>query len=109
MSDEPKNETIAPSTQRPRSPRVPVNFPVELEGQTAAGAPFRVTAEVVRVSRAGATLVTDVLVEAGTTVRLTPPFGQSLAAEINGVWLDDSDGRQHVGIKLLDQNGWFAE
>ena len=109
MSDETKNETLAPATQRPRSPRVPVNFHVELEGKTVSGAPFRVTAEAVRVSRGGATLVTDVLVEAGTVVRLTPPFGRALDAEVNGVWVDDSDGRQHVGVKLLDQNGWFAE
>ena len=108
MSDEP-NDTLTPSSQRPRSPRVPVNFPVELEGRTQTGAPFRVTAEAVRVSRAGATIVTDVLVEPGTTVRLTPPFGRALDAEINGVWIDDSDGRQHIGVRLLDQNGWFAE
>ena len=109
MSDELKNDTLTPTSQRPRSPRVPVNFPVELEGRTAAGDPFHVKAEAVRVSRGGATIVTDVLVEAGTAVRLTPPFGRSLQAEVNGVWIDDSDGRQHIGVKLLDQNGWFAE
>jgi hypothetical protein len=42
-------------------------------------------------------------------VRLTPPFGRALDAEINGVWTDEEDGRQHIGVRLLDPNGWFAE
>jgi hypothetical protein len=109
MNDELKNETPASPAQRPRSPRVPVNFTVELEGETLGGQPFRVSAEAVRVSRGGATLITDVSVETGTPVRLTPPFGRPLDAEVNGVWIDEADKRQHIGIKLLDQNGWFAE
>lgn len=108
MSDETKPESI-PLSQRPRSPRVPVNFTVELEGQTAGGDPFKISAEAVRVSRGGATLITDVPVEAGARVRLTPPFGRSLDAEVNGVWTDEADGQQRIGIKLLDPNGWFAE
>ncbi len=95
--------------QRPRNPRVPVSFAVELEGQTAAGESFRVRAEAVRISRAGATVISDVDVAAGTSIRITPPAGRSLAAEVNGVWVDDADGLQRVGIKLLDPNGWFAE
>ena len=108
MSEETK-AAETPRSQRPRSPRVPVNFTVELEGRTAAGDPFHVTAEAVRVSRGGATLVTEVEVAAGTTVRLTPPFGRPLDAEVNGVWSDEGDGRQRIGVKLLDPNGWFAE
>jgi hypothetical protein len=107
MSDEIKSEL--PPAQRPRSPRVPVNFAVELEGRALDGAPFRVSAEAIRVSRGGATLVTDVKVAAGSVVRLTPPFGRALDAEVNGVWMDETDNRQRIGIKLLDQNGWFAE
>jgi hypothetical protein len=87
---------------------VPVNFTVELEG-SADGKPFRVTAEAVRVSRGGATLVADVPVGKGMNVRLTPPFGRALEAEVNGVWTDESDGRQRIGVRLLDPNGWFAE
>jgi hypothetical protein len=108
MSEETKAEDT-PRAQRPRSPRVPVNFTVELEGENAAGAQFRVTAEAVRVSRGGATLITDVALDAGATVRLTPPFGRPLDAEVNGVWADEADGRQRIGIRLLDPNGWFAE
>ncbi len=106
MSDSTKTD---PPSQRPRSPRVPVNFTVELEGVDGAGLPFRVSAEAVRVSRGGATLITEVKVRLGATLRLTPPFGRPLDAEVNGVWTDEEDGKQRIGIKLLDPNGWFAE
>lgn len=95
--------------QRPRSPRVPVDFPVILEGSPPGGEPFHVQAEAVKVSRGGATLITDVPAEVGMVVRLTPPFGRPLDAEVNGVWRDDADGKQRIGVKLLDPNGWFAE
>jgi hypothetical protein len=108
MNDETKTENI-PLSQRPRSPRVPVNFTVELEGESLSGTTFLVSAEAVRVSRGGATLITDVSVKVGARVRLTPPFGHSLDAEVNGVWTDEADGRQRIGIKLLDPDGWFAE
>ncbi|HZT58292.1 MAG TPA: PilZ domain-containing protein [Pyrinomonadaceae bacterium] len=108
MNDRTREDTTPPS-QRPRSPRVPVNFTVELEGSGADGEAFHITAEAVRVSRGGATLVSEVQVRAGTTVRLTPPFGRALDAEVNGVWTDESDGRQRIGVRLLDPNGWFAE
>ena len=108
MSDEPKGKEPPPA-QRPRSPRVPVNFTVELEGRSAADEPFQVQAEAVRVSRGGATLVTEAQVSTGTVVRLTPPFGRALEAEVNGVWKDETDGRQRIGVRLLDPNGWFAE
>jgi hypothetical protein len=107
MSNE-KTDTDPPS-QRPRSPRVPVNFAVEIEGRTPSGDTFRAQAEAVRVSRGGATLITDARVEEGATLRLTPPFGRTLSAEVNGVWTDETDGRQRIGVKLLEENGWFAE
>ena len=108
MSDSTNTDAVPPS-QRPRSPRVPVNFAVELQGVGADGEPFRATAEAVRVSRGGATLITDIPARAGMRVRLTPPFGRALDAEVNGVWTDEADGRQHIGVRLLDPNGWFAE
>ncbi len=103
------NGDPASPSQRPRSPRVPVNFTVELEGKTDSGEPFQVKAEAVRVSRGGATLITEVRLQTGMIVRLTPPFGRSLEAEVNGVWVDETDNRQHIGVKLLNENGWFAE
>lgn len=106
MSDSTKTD---PPSQRPRSPRVPVNFTVELDGVDDAGNPFKVSAEAVRVSRGGATLITDIPAHVGLKVRLTPPFGRALDAEVNGVWTEGDDGRQYIGVRLLDPNGWFAE
>jgi hypothetical protein len=108
MNNDMNREEEAPA-QRPRSPRVPVDFAVGLEGRTRGGEPFHVQAEAVKVSRGGATLITDAAVELGTVVRLTPPFGRSIDAEVNGIWTDDTDGKQRIGVKLLDANGWFAE
>ena len=109
MSDERKSELPSPPSQRPRSPRVPVNFHVELGGQNPSGEAFRARGEAVRVSRGGATIATEAGVELGARVRLTPPFGHPLDAEVNGVWTDKESGKQHIGVKLLDPNGWFAE
>ncbi len=109
MNEETKSELENSPSQRPRSPRVPVNFPVELEGRSPAGEPFKESGEAVRVSRGGATLIAEATVEMGAILRLTPPFGHPLDAEVNGIWMDEEDGRQRIGIKLLDPNGWFAE
>lgn len=108
MSDERKHDEDAGSKPA-RSPRVPVDFSVELEGQTASGEPFRVQAEAVKVSRGGGTFKTEVNVTVGTMLRLTPSFGRSIEAEVNGVWVDESDGKQRIGVKLLDSDGWFAD
>ncbi len=109
MTEETKSEPDNSPSQRPRSPRVPVNFPVELEGRSVAGEPFKESGEAVRVSRGGATLIAEATVELGAILRLTPPFGHPIDAEVNGVWTDEEDGRQRNGVKLLDPNGWFAE
>lgn len=61
--------------QRPRSPRVPVDFAVKLSGQNPDGAPFEVAAEAVKVSRGGATLLTDAIIKVGDVVHLTPRSG----------------------------------
>ena len=97
------------SSQRPRSPRVPVEFALEVEGTDAAGQPFKVQAKATKISRGGATLLIDVDVAVGSTVNLVPPFGGTLTAEVNGSWIDDIDGNRRIGVKLLDANGWFAE
>ena len=108
MNDETIREKGVPS-QRPRNPRVPVDFGVELEGRDANDTPFQIHALAVKVSRGGATLITDAPLVVGARVRLTPPFGRSLDAEVNGVWTDETDGKQRIGVKLLDAHGWFAE
>ncbi|PYS90629.1 MAG: hypothetical protein DMF64_14600 [Acidobacteria bacterium] len=109
MNDETNRVPAGRTTQRPRSPRVPVNFTVELQGRTSDGKPFNVRAEAVRVSRGGATLISEASVQLGAVVQLTAPFGRTLAAEVNGIWTDAEDGRQRIGVKLLDPHGWFAE
>lgn len=95
--------------QRPRSPRVPVEFSLEVEGQTPAGDSFNLPAKAIKISRSGATIILDAEVAVGSIVKLTPPFGRELDAQINGVWTDQIDGRRRIGVKLLDEDGWFAE
>ncbi len=97
------------SSQRPRSPRVPVEFALEVEGTDRSGQPFQAKAMATKISRGGATLVIDVDVAVGSTVRLVPPFGGKLEAEVNGSWTDDLDGTRRIGVKLLEDDGWFAE
>ncbi|MDQ3256016.1 MAG: PilZ domain-containing protein [Acidobacteriota bacterium] len=108
MNDDKKQESLETDSP-PRNQRVPVNFSLILEGRTSAGEQFSVTADAVRVSRGGATLITPVAVEPGSTVVLKPPFGRVLEAEVNGVWVDEVDNQQRIGVKLKDRNGWFAE
>lgn len=97
------------TSQRPRSPRVPVEFALEVEGSTSAGKTFHVKAQAIKISRAGATIILDEEVEVGSVVTLTPPFGRKLEAQVNGVWTDEMDNSQRIGVKLLDSDGWFAE
>jgi PilZ domain-containing protein len=108
MNQKDPREATARS-QRPRSPRVPVEFALVVEGETQVGEPFRVEAQALKISRGGATIVLDVDVAIGSVVKLTPPFGRQLDAEINGVWNDQIDGSRRIGVKLLDEDGWFAE
>lgn len=104
---DPQNEVA--SSQRPRSPRVPVEFPLEVEGTDVSGNPFQAKALATKISRGGATIAIDVDVAVGTVVKLVPPFGGKLDAEVNGSWTDEIDGNRRIGVKLLDANGWFAE
>ena len=104
---EPRGATVP--SQRPRSPRVPVEFALDVEGKTTKGESFDVRAQAIKISRAGATIILDVDLTMGTIVKLTPPFGRKLDAEVNGVWTDQIDGRRRIGVKLLDEDGWFAE
>jgi hypothetical protein len=104
---DPRGASVA--SQRPRSPRVPVEFALAVAGKTPGGASFNVQAHAIKISRGGATIILDADVALGSIVKLTPPFGRELDAEINGVWTDQIDGRRRIGVKLLDDDGWFAE
>lgn len=108
MNDATKEKSGGPS-QRPRSPRVPVDFTVELEGRNIKGELFKVQARAIKVSRGGATLVTDVPLAIGSLVQVTPPFASPLEAEVNGIWAEEAEQMPCIGIKLLHANGWFAE
>ena len=108
MTDKDLPGATVPS-QRPRSPRVPVEFALGVEGKTSSGESFTVQAQAIKISRAGATILLDAEVALGSVLKLTPPFGRALDAEVNGVWTDAIDGRRRIGVKLLDQDGWFAD
>ena len=108
MTDKDLRGATVPS-QRPRSPRVPVEFALGVEGKTPSGESFNVRAQAIKISRAGATIVLDADVALGSILKLTPPFGRELNAEVNGVWGDPIDGRRRIGVKLLDADGWFAD
>jgi len=108
MTDKDLRGATVPS-QRPRSPRVPVEFALGVEGKTPSGDSFSVRAQAIRISRSGATILLDAEPALGSVVKLTPPFGRELDAEVNGVWSDPIDGRRRIGVKLLDADGWFAD
>ena len=95
--------------QRPRSPRIPVEFALDVEGTDQSGQPFQTKATATKISRAGATIIIDVDVPVGSQVTLTQASGGKLTAEVNGSWIDDIDGGRRIGVKLLDANGWFGE
>jgi len=95
--------------QRPRSPRVPVEFPVDVEGTDESGETFQAKATAVKISHGGATLLIDVEVPVGSKVTLVQASGAKLAAEVNGSWIDDLDGKRRIGVRLLDAHGWFGE
>jgi len=97
------------TSQRPRSPRIPVEFDLDVEGTDASGNAFQAKAKATKISNRGATLLIDVDVPVGSTVKLMPSSGGKLTAEVNGSWIDDIDGNRRIGVKLLDANGWFAE
>jgi len=107
--DQQKPQDESASSQRPRSPRVPVEFALDVEGNDETGKAFQMKATATKISRGGATIIIDVDVPVGSTVTLVPASGGKLSAEVNGSWIDDLDGKRRIGVKLLDTNGWFGE
>lgn len=95
--------------QRPRSPRVPVEFALDVEGTDRTGKTFQTKATATKISHGGATIIIDVDVPVGATVILTQASGGKLTAEVNGSWIDDLDGTRRIGVRLLNANGWFGE
>jgi hypothetical protein len=81
---------------------------LEVEGTDQAGNPFQAKATAVKISHAGATIIIDLDVPVGSQVTLIQASGAKLAAEVNGSWVDDLDGKRRIGVRLLDANGWFS-
>lgn len=71
-------------SQRPRSPRVPVEFALEVEGNTADGKTFHVKAQAIKISRAGATIILAEQVAEGSVVTLTLLLGESSRRRLMG-------------------------
>jgi hypothetical protein len=109
LSDERWEQARAPESGQPRSPRLPVNFSLIVEGEAAGGQPFKTKASAIKVSRTGATIVIDQDVSLGARLLLIPPFGGRFEADVNGVWINEIDGLRHIGVKLVSTNGWFAK
>ena len=91
-----------------RNRRVRMNFPVTVEVPTEDGRTRVLKARTVVVSHAGATLDMDEAVPLELGVQVTPPFGGTILAEVNGGWVDRATGRQRVSIRLIDPVSWTS-
>lgn len=91
-----------------RNKRVNMCFPVRVEVPVEDGRTRVLHAQTVVVSHAGATLDLDEPIPEGMGLQVSPPFGGSLLAEVNGVWVDAASGRHRVSIRLLDPLSWTS-
>jgi hypothetical protein len=85
-----------------------MRFPVRVEVPVEEGRTRVLQAHTVVVSHAGATLDVDEPIPEGMGLQVSPPFGGSLLAEVNGVWIDGESGRHRVSIRLLDPLSWTS-
>ena len=85
-----------------------MRFPVRLEVPVGEGGARALQAHTVVVSHAGATLDVDEPIPEGMGLQVSPPFGGSLLAEVNGGWIDAESGRHRVSIRLLDPLSWTS-
>lgn len=99
-------------TERPhklrRNVRVNMRFPVRIEVPSGGGRTRVLHAYTVVVSHAGATLDMDETIPLEMGLQVTPPFGGTILAEVNGAWLDRRTGRHRVSIRLIDPTAWTA-
>ena len=91
-----------------RNKRVRVRFPVRVELPLEDGRSRVLQAHTVVVSHAGATLDTAETIPLGMGLQVSPPFGGTLLAEVNGAWVDEESGRHRVSIRLLDPVSWTS-
>jgi hypothetical protein len=85
-----------------------MRFPVRVEVPLDEGRTRVLQAHTVVVSHAGATLDMDEPIPEGMGLQVSPPFGGSLLAEVNGLWVDGESGRHRVSIRLLDPVSWTS-
>lgn len=85
-----------------------MRFPVRVEVPVGDGRTRVLHAHTVVVSHAGATLDVDETIPEGMGLQVSPPFGGSLLAEVNGAWVDGESGRHRVSIRLLDPLSWTS-
>ena len=91
-----------------RNKRVRVRFPLKVEAPVGDGRSRVTCAHTVVVSHAGATLDVDEPIALGMGLQVSPPFGGTLLAEVNGVWVDGETGRHRVSIRLIDPASWTS-
>jgi hypothetical protein len=91
-----------------RNKRVRVRFPLRVELPLDDGRSRVLRAHTVVVSHAGATLDVDETIALGMGLQVSPPFGGTLLAEVNGAWLDEETGRHRVSIRLIDPASWTS-
>lgn len=91
-----------------RNKRVRMRFPVRVEVPLGDGHTRVLNTHTVVVSHAGATLDVDEPIPVGMGLQVSPPFGGSLLAEVNGGWIDGESGRHRVSIRLLDPLSWTS-
>ena len=91
-----------------RNSRVKMRFPVRVEVPLGDGRTRVLHTYTVVVSHAGATLDVDEAIPVGLGLQVSPPFGGSLLAEVNGAWMDYESGRHRVSIRLLDPLSWTS-
>lgn len=85
-----------------------MRFPVRVEVPIDDGRTRVLHAHTILVSHAGATLDVDEPIPEGMGLQVSPPFGGSLLAEVNGIWIDGETGRHRVSIRLLDPVSWTS-
>lgn len=85
-----------------------MRFPVTVEVPIDEGHVRVLHAHTVVVSHAGATLDVDEPIPEGMGLQVSPSFGGSLLAEVNGIWIDGESGRHRVSIRLLDPLYWTS-
>ncbi|MDT5157458.1 MAG: hypothetical protein QOC99_1710 [Acidobacteriota bacterium] len=91
-----------------RNRRENICFPVRLEIPSDEGGTQVIKAHTLVVSHAGATLDMDVTIPIGMGLQVSPPFGGTILAEVNGAWVEQESGRHRVSIRLIDPPAWTS-